>query len=142
MGKFRNDLLKKLAEGREDLRHLPGRLAVRVQNGMKFGDPVTGAPGQPIEEGALRNSYHITFRKPGVSFIVSSDKPYARTIEYGVGPHGRITLATTHPDGRPKTPKGGFHSRDHIVSNFGRLVADELEAMKAGAPPPVPQADE
>lgn len=104
------------------LRQLQGRCTLRALNEIKFGGPVTGAPGQPVQEGALRESFHASFPSDGVSTI-TSDSPYARPIERGIGKHGPLTL---------RSPVGGFGSIETVRANFDRIVAHENAAMRSG----------
>ncbi len=117
---FSEQMQQAVQKARNDLMHLHGRVSVAAQNEVKFGGGVTGAPGQPLKSGALRNSYQLTFPTPTTSQI-ATDKPYARSIELGVGPHGPLTL---------RSSIGGFHSIALVVAGFDRLVANELAQMQ------------
>lgn len=81
------------------------------------GSPLTGAPGQPVQYGALRQSWQIEILSPTVARIASALR-YARSIEDGVSyAHG----------GRPLTIRsqvGGTHSVQKTVANFDRIVVD------------------
>lgn len=48
------------------------------------GSPVTGAAGQPVDTGALRDSWKVTYERPGVA-VIASDSPYARYVEHNTG---------------------------------------------------------
>lgn len=94
-------------------------LFVTVANATKdsivIGSPVTGAPGQPVDTGALRASWQLRFLSP-VESEISTNLAYAPAIEDGVGPHGPLTL---------RSSVGGFHSVKATVAGFGRIVEDE-----------------
>jgi hypothetical protein len=78
------------------------------------GSPVTGAPGQPVDTGALRASWQLTFPKRTRAEIMTR-QVYAAAIEDGVGRHGPLTL---------RSQVGGFHSVKLTIGNFDLLVED------------------
>lgn len=86
------------------------------------GSPVTGAPGQPVDEGTLRNSWQLTFPQPNEALIASGGQAaaYNRAIEDGVGPHGPLTL---------RSEVGGFHSVALTIAGMPRLIADEAKKV-------------
>lgn len=45
------------------------------------GSALTGAPGQPVRTGRLRDSWTVRYEKPTVA-IISTNAPYARAIEH------------------------------------------------------------
>jgi hypothetical protein len=76
------------------------------------GSAVTGAPGQPVDTGALKASYQLTFTSPK-RFIITSPLPYALANEDGVN------------NGRPyiqRSPVGGRHSVALTVLGMQRIV--------------------
>lgn len=47
------------------------------------GSPLTGAPGQPVDTGALRNSWQEVFAPDFSSATIGTNLNYAPVIEYG-----------------------------------------------------------
>lgn len=94
-------------------------LFVNVCSAAKFsitdGSPLTGAPGQPVDTGALKASWQLEFESP-TRALISTDKEYAEGIEDGIGPHGPITI---------RSPVGGTHSVALTVAGIDRIVEDE-----------------
>lgn len=88
--------------------------ATDVFNGVVFGSPVTGSPGQPVDTGNLRASWQLRFISEHEA-QVSTNVEYAPAIEDGIGPHGPMTL---------RSGVGGFHSVKSVRANFDRLLAD------------------
>jgi hypothetical protein len=85
------------------------------------GSALTGAPGQPVDTGALKASWQTVFESP-TSAVIGTNLVYAPLIEDGIS--GRT--------GQPLTLRsavGGFHSVALTVLNFDRIV--ENEAAKA-----------
>lgn len=92
------------------------------------GSPLTGAPGQPVDTGRLRNSWQIEILSPLESRILTSLK-YAPSIEYGQRKGKPITL---------RSQVGGFHSLRLTVQNWDRIVEDNgrrvAKSPKFGGP--------
>ena len=84
-------------------------IAQAVQDSIVNGSPVTGAPGQPVDTGNLKNSWQLAFESP-TSAIIGTNVVYARVIE------DNARGATL------RSKVGGFHSVNLTLSNFGRLV--------------------
>lgn len=81
------------------------------------GSELTGSPGQPVQFGALRQSYQIEILSPTMSRIASALK-YARSIE--------DLLSYAH-GGTPITIRskvGGGHSIKLTVANWTRIVEE------------------
>lgn len=102
-------------------------LFVNTASAIKFsitdGSPVTGAPGQPVDTGALKNSWILEFVTPWVAMI-STNIGYAPGIENGLGSLGQpIQL---------RSAVGGFHSVALTRAGFRELVFHEARAL--GAP--------
>lgn len=90
------------------------------------GSPLTGAPGQPVQYGALRQSWQIEILSPTASRIGSRMK-YARSIEDGVSyAHGGIPLTI-------RSKVGGTHSVQKTVANFDRIVSDAVSRVGRSA---------
>ena len=94
----------------------------RVHGAMTDGDPVTGAPGQPVDTGNLRASWQASFPGEWVGEITTNTE-YAPAIEAGIGPHGPMTL---------RSAVGGFGSRALVVSNWDKLVEDTVRTTVGG----------
>jgi hypothetical protein len=89
-----------------------------VETSIKAGSPVTGAPGQPVQTGALLNSWQTTFNGPVAE--VSTNLEYAEPIE--INERG-ATL---------RSEVGGFHSVALTRAGWPSIV--EAEARALGAP--------
>lgn len=83
-----------------------------VQRSIQTGSPLTGALGQPVQTGNLRDSYQLVFPLPTLA-VIESDLPYALVIESGVGRFGPITI---------RSSVGGIGSIRATRQNFDRIV--------------------
>lgn len=81
-------------------------------------DPLTGAPGQPVDTDTLRSSWLLAVT-PSEGRI-TTNVAYARAIEDGIGPHGPLTLRST---------VGGFHSVKLTVAGASAIQADVVRAL-------------
>lgn len=94
-----------------------------VKHSIVEGSPITGAPGQPVDSGQLKGSWHDQFLSP-TKARVSTNVVYARSIEDGVSyAHG----------GRPITLRsavGGFHSVKLTRGAFPQLVAEVVREVR------------
>ena len=90
-----------------------------VNDSVVHGSPTTGAPGQPVDTGALRASWQVTFPTDLVGEIATNVE-YAPAVEDGVGPHGPMTL---------KSQVGGFHSVKLTRAAFDRVVEDATRTV-------------
>ena len=88
--------------------------ASAVHQSVVTGSPVTGAPGQPVDTGALRASWVLRFESDHVA-MTSTPIVYAPIIEDGRGPHGPLTLRST---------VGGFHSVQLTRAGWQATVQD------------------
>lgn len=103
-----------------------------VHKSITVGSPITGAPGQPVQTGRLRNSWQIEILSKEEVHVLTSMK-YARSIEDGLSyAHG----------GKPITLRsqvGGFHSLKLTVAAWPRIVeeaarrVDKSDAFGAGS---------
>jgi hypothetical protein len=96
--------------------------ATEVQRSIVFGSEITGAPGQPVQTGNLRDSWIPEFVSP-TEWHTSTDVEYAPPIEDGVGEFGPLTLRST---------TGGFHSVAATRANFDRIVAYVTPRVQGG----------
>lgn len=55
--------------------------AVAVHESIVHGSAITGAPGQPVDTGELRDSWTVK-RISSTAFEISTNSPYARAIEH------------------------------------------------------------
>ncbi len=85
----------------------------------QFGSEVTGAPGQAVRTGTLRNSVMLERTGPD-SATISSNIIYAEPMEEGIGAHGQLTL---------RSSVGGFHSFKLTAANADRLVVQAKEVV-------------
>jgi hypothetical protein len=91
--------------------------ASAVKGSIVDGSAVTGSPGQPVDTGTLKASWHLAFVSPTVADI-STNVAYAPVIE------DNARGATL------RSAVGGFHSVRYTVAGFERLVA--VEVRRAG----------
>jgi len=102
-------------------------VAVAVKGSIVDGSVITGAPGQPVDTGALRASWILSYPSATMAEI-STNLVYAPIIEDGVRSlrgkrgdagvsKGGSTLALTL-----RSQVGGWHSVRYTVAGFQRLV--------------------
>ena len=113
------DVLRALASLEGLTEQAFGVVMVRVENSIKFGDPVTGAPGQPVDKGDLLRSYLTEYVTP-LHASTTSPLPYAEPIDDGIGPHGPLTL---------RSEQGGFGSVKQTAANLQALVDDAVSVL-------------
>lgn len=92
--------------------------ASAVKDSIVNGSPITGAPGQPVDTGTLKNSWILAFDSPDTA-TVSTNIEYAPVIEDNV--RGAVLRSTV----------GGFHSVRLTVGGFTRLVDAEVAKVTA-----------
>lgn len=120
---FQGDLDAFTAKLDQRQRDLFVGVATETLRSIKSGSPLTGAPGQPVDTGALINSWLLTFES-AVAASISTHLVYAPLIEDGISRFGRsLTL---------RSQVGGFHSVKLTRAGFQRIV--EHVAMQLGAP--------
>jgi hypothetical protein len=92
-------------------------VASAAKDSIVNGSPVTGAPGQPVDTGALKNSWQLEFMSPTEARI-STNIAYAESNEDGIA----------RPGGGPyvqRSPVGGRWSVRLTVLGMPNLVAAE-----------------
>lgn len=94
-------------------------VATATHASIQLGSSITGAPGQPVDTGALRASWQLEFETKDAA-LISTDKIYAPPIEDGIGPHGPLTL---------RSRVGGFRSVALTIAGFPALVQDEAQKL-------------
>lgn len=92
-----------------------------VKSSITDGSPLTGAPGQPVDTGALKNSWQMAFNS-ATQATISTNIKYAPVIEEGIGRYGPLTL---------RSQVGGFGSVKLTRAGFNHLVADETQKAVA-----------
>jgi hypothetical protein len=95
-----------------------------VQRSVVEGSEVTGAPGQPVDTGTLKNSFTPAFTSP-TSWQTTTNLVYAPYIEDGVRPDG-VTLTL-------RSAVGGFHSVKLTRAGWERIVLESAKQAGAGA---------
>lgn len=112
-------------------------LFINVASGVKEsivnGSAVTGAPGQPVDTGNLRDSWQLTFESKQ-SALVSTNIAYAPVIEDNL--RSSFNPRGEQPEREPgrksiKSIVGGFHSVKLTVGAFDRIVESKLAELSA-----------
>lgn len=97
---FSTALLKFSAKVKSQYQEIFDESVTIIQESITVGSAITGAPGQPVDTGALRDSWRREDVSPTKARVVT-DKIYATGIEDGVGPSGPLNL---------RSSVGGWHS--------------------------------
>jgi len=87
------------------------------------GSPVTGAPGQPVDTGALKASWQTTFESR-TQALIATKSAYAIPNEEGI-----------REDGGPyvqRSPVGGRHSVKQTIAGMPRLIAQATRDVTGG----------
>lgn len=95
--------------------------AAAVKDSVVNGSPITGAKGQPVVTGNLRDSFHLEFTSP-TSAEITTNVEYAPIIEHNVR-NAKV------PRGKPGSTVGGPHSVKDTVAGFERLVEAEVKKV-------------
>jgi hypothetical protein len=90
---------------------------------ITLGSLITGAPGQPVQAGALRNSYQMSWDSQWTARVASALR-YAWNIENAI--RGSTTLTR-------RSKVGGFHSIALTVDGFTSLVEHVNRQLEGGA---------
>jgi hypothetical protein len=92
-----------------------------IEKSIKFGSGLTGAPGQPVDTGYLRNSWISSFPAP-MLWQIETNASYAPVVEEGGlvsrGRSGGFSGGTY----RLRSEVGGFHSVKLTRTGFTRIV--------------------
>ena len=92
---------------------------------ITVGSAITGAPGQPVDEGTLRASWHEDFEsQTRASITTPLGDTYAIPIEEGEGAYGPLTL---------RSEVGGFHSVAMTKAGFKDIQVVALAAARQAA---------
>lgn len=103
-------------------RAIADQATVLAHQSIVEGSPLTGAPGQPVDTGALRASWVIEFGP--LRNTVTSPLIYAPMIEDGLR-EGRALML--------RSKVGGFHSLALTRIAWGRLVEEATRQVVGGA---------
>ena len=117
---FSDDLARFMAKTEAKANAVFVNTAVAVKGSVVDGSPVTGAPGQPVDTGTLKASWHLAFQSPTTA-TVSTNVEYAESIE------------DNHRGARLRSSVGGFHSVRLTVGGFERLVDAETRKVTGGS---------
>jgi hypothetical protein len=79
---------------------------------VQTGSELTGAPGQPVDTGRLRSSWHITWQGREAA-LISTNVVYAEQIEDGTRAGRELTL---------RSQVGGFHSVKLTLAGAGNIL--------------------
>lgn len=120
---FSDDLARFSAKVETKSRAAFVNVCAAAKSSITDGSHITGSPGQPVDTGNLKASWHLEFTSPTVAEI-STNVAYAEAVEDGVGPHGpRVYGAKNHI--------GGSHSVKTTMAGLPRIVADEVKKLGA-----------
>lgn len=101
------------------------RLVDLAHESIQVGSPLTGAPGQQVDEGTLRASWQKFYPTPGTA-LIATDRPYAQQEEDGISyAHGGTPITQ-------RSEVGGPGSRALTVAGMQRL-ADQAVRDVAGS---------
>lgn len=95
-------------------------IAATAHESIVSGSPLTGAPGQPVDEGELRASWQLAFPSAEVAEITTKSS-YALPNETGI-----------RHDGRPYrllSPVGGRWSVALTIAGMPRIVEHEARRL-------------
>jgi hypothetical protein len=82
---------------------------------IQTGSEISGAPGQPVDTGALRASWQKFFISP-MEARIGTNIVYAQSIEDGLSyAHGGTPITQ-------RSSVGGFHSVKLTIAAFARIV--------------------
>lgn len=93
-------------------------VVTEVHRSIVEGSQITGAPGQPVDTGHLRQSWNISFPDPHTA-IVSTNVEYALIIEQNLR---GAKVSSKDKYGKPKPKIGGFHSVALTFMGFDKIV--------------------
>lgn len=116
---FSSELAKVTARIQQLQQEHFANVASAALQSIRVGSPLTGSPGQPVDEGTLIDSWQLTFPEPGKAMI-STSVGWAPPNEDGIN------------NGRPyiqRSPKGGRHSVKLTAANIQNIVNDEAQKL-------------
>jgi hypothetical protein len=122
MSRFADQLRAFAAKAERITRDTFVNTTTEVQRSVVEGSEVTGAPGQPVDTGTLKNSFTPEFTSDS-TWQTTTNLAYAPYIEDGVRPDG-VTLTL-------RSAVGGFHNVKLTRAGWERII--ETAAKQAGA---------
>lgn len=97
-------------------------VADRAYESITVGSAMTGAPGQPVDTGALIASFVQEWPDDNTA-LIQTDLVYAPIIEDGIRSGRPITI---------RSAVGGTHSLALTVAGFGNIVEQTVAEMSEG----------
>lgn len=94
-----------------------GNVVQHVEESIKVGSPVTGAPGQPVDTGALLNSWETEHVAPRIAEVTTS-------IAHAV------PIENNERGAQLRSSVGGFGSVKLTRMGFPAIVDHETDALK------------
>lgn len=119
---FASDLARFNQKQRALAQALFANVVIAVGDSIREGSTVTGSPGQPVDTGHLKASWHTVFESATRAAVITNTV-YAQAIEDGTRRGRALTL---------RSSVGGFHSISKTITGFDKLVAAEARALGAG----------
>lgn len=98
-----------------------------VKESIQFGSPLTGSPGQPVDQDILRPSWQSEFTDPH-NAVVSTNVPWAPQNEDGIA----------RPGGGPYVQRSAVGGRFSVAltrMNYSRIVDDVANKLTKGGDP-------
>lgn len=114
MADFADELRQWADETERDARAVFLGTVAELHRSVKTGSELTGAPGQPVDTGNLRQSWQAVFVAPDVAEI-------ATNVVYAPGIEDGVSMKTGNPL-TLRSPTGGFHSVALTVAGFDKVV--------------------
>lgn len=109
-------------------------VAAKVHQSITVGSATTGAPGQPVDTGFLRNSW--TLVQGPVMAEIATNVAYAPVIEHNLRSAydaKGVRNERKNPNGSYRAPikstVGGHHSVKMTVAGADRLLAEALREL-------------
>lgn len=113
---FADDLRRFTAMTERRMLDVHAATVVLAHQSITIGSVITGAPGQPVDLGNLRNSVQIEHESP-TRALISTNVEYAEAVEDAVGPYGPRVYGA-------KNGIGGSHSLKQTMAG-GQALVDE-----------------
>lgn len=123
---FGDELLRFAAKADRTVTDVFVGSTLAAEESIKVGSPITGAPGQPVDTGNLRNSWQTEFDRPVMPerAAISTTVEYAPAVEDGVGPEGPRTYG--------QSGVGGSHSVALTAAGWDKIVEHTARRMGDG----------
>ena len=124
MGQFSDTVKRFAARVTVDTQAVFVGTVADAKSSIQHGSTITGAPGQPVDEGGLIVSFQVEFTSP-TSARISTNLPYAESNEDGIA----------RPGGGPyiqRSPVGGRHSIAKTIDGLPLIVDDNVKRLTGG----------